>query len=122
MMVVVLSLRGQASTTGLDCINLSLRPRHPSETGGKFISVEEFALLGSDRAEGTARVAPNYAVCERRASGAVQWAMLLGLCTIGGKGVRELWCWGSGVHAGSVVDGGYITKQSESRNGLIPEH
>lgn len=109
-MTVVCSLfllSEQARATSLDSIDLSLRPSQPPETGGKLVSVEELALIGGDGAEGTARMASNGSVCERGASGAIQWAMLLSLRTVGRKGVRKLWCWGSWVDARSVVNGLY---------------
>jgi len=101
----VQSLSEQACATGLDGIDLSLRPAHASEAGGELVSVEEFTLLRSDGAEGSARVASNCSVGERGASGAVQWAMLLSLCTVGHEGVRKLVCWRCRVDAGSVVNG-----------------
>jgi hypothetical protein len=80
----------QAGSTGFDGIDLRLRPSQAMEARGQFIAIERFALLGLDRAKGSAWNTPDRSVRERRnTTGAVQGAMLLSLGTIGREGVWE---------------------------------
>jgi hypothetical protein len=90
-----------AGTTGLNGIDLSLRPGQTTEASGQLSAVEELAGLGDNRAQGRAGLGSDAAAELSTTEGAV----LLGLGAVGSERVGKSADGGGRVHARSVVNG-----------------
>ena len=90
----------EAGATGLNGLDLGLGEGQTVEARGELITVEEFALLGLDGAEGSAGVTADGTGNER---GTAQRTVLLGLDAVGGERVGKGARGGSGMRAGSVI-------------------
>lgn len=90
-----------AGTSGLNGLDLGLRPRQAAETSRQLSAIEELAGLGGNGTQGRAGLGSDVAA----ELGAAEGAVLLGLGAVGGERVRESAHGGGGVHARRVVNG-----------------
>lgn len=95
-------LGAHAGSTGLNGLNLGIRPRQPVEPLWELGAVKELALLGLHGAQGSARAAANGALGE---GGTAERAVLLGLGAVVREGVRECPGGRGRVRTRRVVDG-----------------
>jgi len=98
-------LAAQASTTRLNCLNLSLCPRQPLEALGELRPVEVKSLASLNRSQGSAGVTANMATDNVGVlTPLIEGTVLLRFLAIAGKRLRKLVGWRCRVCVGSVID------------------